>query len=156
MTIHEKNKGTALIGQTLRHFNSLHERILLGKRLYSILFSDRRRLEKIVYWATSVPHTGSRIDYWPHLFKDLKQTVPGFLYKLRIKNCQLRPGIPPIYSPRLTYAWKDVDQKDAETGDWFKDWNVIEYLSEQNNDVNGEIMGEYCETLEKIELGHFR
>ncbi len=31
---------TILIGDTMKHFTSLHERILLGKRLYTLLFHD--------------------------------------------------------------------------------------------------------------------
>ncbi|MET3698988.1 uncharacterized protein DUF2515 [Bacillus oleivorans] len=150
---HRKNETkAALIGQTLRHFSSLHERILLGKRLYSLLFDNKRRLQKIVNWAASHPHTGSRKDYWPHLFHDVRESLPGFLYKKRIRNCQLRKGERPIYSPKLIYAWKDVAHTEAEIGDWFNDWRVIHYLIRENCETDGEIMDEYCETIEKIEL----
>ncbi|HWO75281.1 MAG TPA: DUF2515 domain-containing protein [Bacillus sp. (in: firmicutes)] len=140
-----------LIGQTLHHFSSLHERILLGKRLYSLLFENRKRLQKIVDWAASQPHSGSRKDYWPHLFHDVRESLPGLLYKKRVRNCKLRKG-ERIYSPKLIYAWKDVPHKEAEIGDWFVDWKVIHYLNRQNCEADGEIMDEYCETIEKIEL----
>jgi len=143
---------TVIIGQTLQHFSSLHERILLGKRLYSLLFDHKEQLNKMIAWATSHPHTGSRKDYWPHLFHDIRESLPGFEYKRRIKNCQIREGASPLYSPRLMYAWKDIAHKKAEIGDWFDDWRIIEYLNKQNDKVNGEITSEYCETLEKIEL----
>jgi hypothetical protein len=148
----KEKQQVVLIGQTLHHFSSLHERILLGKRLYSLLFHDKERLSKIVRWAISQPHTGSRKDYWPYLYNDVRDSIPGLLYKRRIKNCQLRKGASPIYSPKLIYVWKDIAHEKAEIGDWFDDWKIIQYLNDQNDEVNGEIKHEYCETLEKIEL----
>ena len=41
---------------------------------------------------------------------------------------------------------------EAEVGDWFTHWSIIDYLKEVNNAIDGEIVGEYCETLEKLEL----
>jgi hypothetical protein len=140
------------IGQTLHHFSSLHERILLGKRLYSLLFHNEERLNKIVSWAKMQPHTGSRKDYWPNIFHDIRETVPGFPYKRRINNCQLRRGASRIYSPKLMYSWKDIEHKKVEIGDWFNDFKIIEYLHKQNDEVDGEVIREYCQTLEKIEL----
>ena len=148
----EQRHKVVFIGQTLHHFSSLHERILLGIRLYSLLFHHKERLKKIINWAKYQPHTGSRKDYWPHIFRDIRVSVPGFLYKRRIKNCELRQGASPIYSPRLMYAWKDIKHKQAEIGDWFDDWKIIHYLNKQNEEVGGEITHEYCETLEKMEL----
>lgn len=147
-----RTKNTVLIGQTLHHFNSLHERILLGKRLYYILFHHKERLMKIINWAKQNPHTGSRKDYWPHLFHNIKISIPGTPYKRRIKNCQLQKGASPISSPILMYAWKDLEHEKAEEGDWFDDWAIAEYLVKPKEEVNGEITHEYCETLEKLEL----
>jgi hypothetical protein len=146
-----ENEQIRLTGQTLHHFGSLHERILLGKRLYHLLFGKKGMLEKTVRWADSHPHTGSRKDYWPHLFNDVKESVPGRPYHRRFKQCQLQKGAARIYSPKLEYAWKNVTHKSAEEGDWFHDWTVVHYLRNQE-DVNGEIMDEYCKTLEKMEL----
>jgi hypothetical protein len=146
-----QNKQVGLIGQTLRHFGSLHERILLGKRLYYLLFQNKGMLEKTVSWAESHPHTGSRKDYFPHLFNNVKEIVPGRPYRRRLKGCQLRKGAARIYSPKLEYAWKNVSHQSAEIGDWFHDWNVVQYLGKQE-EVNGEIIDEYCKTLEKMEL----
>jgi hypothetical protein len=147
-----EKRSIGLIGQTLHHFGSLHERILLGKRLYSLLFHKKDMLDKVVRWAASCPHTGSRKDYWPHLFNDVYESVPGSPYKRRIKNCQIQLGVPRIYSPRLEYAWKNVTHEEAEIGDWFDDWTVTDYFNKQEEEINGEIADEYCETLEKMEL----
>jgi hypothetical protein len=147
-----KSNKIMLMGQTLNQFDSLHERIMLGKRLYSLLFSNEQILIASKKWALKHPHTGSRKDYWPHLFNDVKEYAPGNFYMRRLKKCQLRKGMARIYSPRLDFAWKNVDHGPAEKGDWFDDWRVIDYLLEDTQKIDGEIVHEYCETLEKLEL----
>ncbi|ADU94370.1 DUF2515 domain-containing protein [Geobacillus sp. Y412MC52] len=144
--------GTSLIGQTLHQFESLHERILLGKRLYAILFDDSETLEKIVHWASSHPHTGSRKDYWAHLFNDVCESFPREPYRRRIRDCRIVPGAPRLYSPQLRHAWKNVVHESAEPGDWFTTPHVVRYLVKMEQSVNGEIVDAYCETLEKMEL----
>jgi hypothetical protein len=140
-----------LVGQTIDHFASLHERILLGKRLYQLLFCDGN-LDSIFNWAKNNPHTGSRKDFWPSLFNDINETSPGDSYKRRTEQCKLRPGSSRIYSPKLMNAWDNVDHRRAEIGDWYSDWKALYYLQPDDQVVNGEIRDEYCETLEKIEL----
>lgn len=96
-----------------------------------------------IHWAF-LGHMVSRNGGWN--MTDLKGEL------LRIKDCQIQPGVPRIYSPQLLYAWKNVVHEEAERGDWFEDWNVVEYLAESNEQINGEITNAYCETLEKMEL----
>jgi hypothetical protein len=141
-----------LIGKTVHHFDSLHERILLGKRLYRILFQDKTRMEEVREWAKKHPHTGSRKDYWPHIYNNTNEGVPGFPYQLRLQSCQLRPGANKIYSPSLQTAWKNVQNEEAEIGDWFHDWNIADYFMEENEILDGEIKNDYCKTLEMLEL----
>lgn len=141
-----------LIGLTLHRFSSLHERIMLGKRLYNLLFADYGQMNKILRWAVDQPHTGSRKDYWRDVFNDVNEGLPGVSFSRRLKNCQLKNGAHRLYSPRLEYAWKNVEHSEAETGDWFKDWTVVNYLQEELEITNGEIENEYCETMEKLEL----
>ncbi|MBS4207873.1 DUF2515 family protein [Bacillus sp. FJAT-50079] len=140
------------IGLTLHRFGSLHERIMLGKRLYRLLFQDPEQKERILRWAITHPHTGSRKDYWKNLFNDVNEGVPGVSLKRRLKDCQLKKGAPKIYSPRLEYAWANVAHPAAEVGDWYTDWPIVHYLIEDNESINGEIVGDYCETLENLEL----
>ena len=78
-----------LAGQTLHQFQSLHERILLGKRLYAILFKNK---DQFVKWAKEHPHTGSRKDYWPHLFNNVNEGIPGIPYQFRLNACKLKWG----------------------------------------------------------------
>jgi hypothetical protein len=147
-----ENNVLRLAGQTLHQFDSVHERILLGKRLYAVLFNDKERLINAEKWAKKNPHTGSRKDYWPQIFNNVHEGIPGKTYQLRLKSCTLRPGAGRIYSPSLENAWKNVKQFEAEKGDWFSDFSVLEYFSELEEAVNGEIENEYCKTLERLEL----
>ncbi|WP_242144593.1 MULTISPECIES: DUF2515 domain-containing protein [unclassified Bacillus cereus group] len=146
------HKKTLLLGDTMKHFTSLHERIMLGKRLYTLLFHNKQRLAKIITWAHNHPHTGSRKDYWPHLFSNVNESFYRKLYRRRIKKCQLRKGAHRVYSPELLYAWQNVTHTEAEKGDWFTDWRIVNYLIDKGEPNNGEIMDDYCKTLKKIEL----
>ncbi|MFP7736813.1 DUF2515 family protein [Priestia aryabhattai] len=148
---HTKQK-ILLFGDTITHFTSLHERILLGKRLYSLLFRNESTLLKVINWAYDHPHTGSRRDYCPHLFSDINESLSRDFYKRRTKKCKLRKDANRLYSPSLIYAWKDFNHEEAEKGDWFDDWYIVDYLIDKGENTNGEIYDEYCKTLEKIEL----
>ncbi|WP_413309750.1 DUF2515 family protein [Bacillus sp. 1P10SD] len=141
-----------LLGHTLHQFESLNERILLGKRLYSLLFRNEQTLNQTVEWAKNHPHTGSRKDYWPHIFNNVNEGIPGFAYQLRLKSCQLKSKERKIYSPSLENSWKNVNHEESEKGDWFTDWRVVDYLTEKDEMINGEIKDEYCKTLERLEL----
>ncbi len=144
--------GGKLKGQTVHQFESLHERILLGKRLYSVLFRNQDFYKQILEWAKRNPHTGSRKDYWPHIFNNVNEGIPGFNYPIRLKSCRLRKGARRIYSPSLENAWKNVSQEQAEKGDWFEDLRIVDYLEVSHEIIDGEIWNEYCKTLERLEI----
>ncbi|ULT59822.1 DUF2515 domain-containing protein [Neobacillus drentensis] len=147
----EKEEKTSLAGATSRYFTSLHERILFGKKLYSLLFGRENILAGVLKWAHDHPHTGSRKDYWPDLYNDVNESFPRSLYKRRVKNCMLRKGALRLYSPPLKYAWPNTPHEEAESGDWFEDWHVLDYIHEEVS-LNGEILPNYCKTIETIEL----
>ena len=149
---YEKKREISLKGQTLSNFDQLPERIFLGKKLYKILFQNKDLLGNTIKWANSHPHTGSRRDYWPHLFHHIKEGLPSPVYLRRIKSCRIKPGSERLYSPELAYVWREVVHPKAERGDWFGDWRVTEYLIDQDEFIDGEIINEYCKTLEKLEL----
>ncbi|MDY0406754.1 DUF2515 family protein [Virgibacillus sp. 179-BFC.A HS] len=144
-------KEVKMIGQTIQQFGSLSDRILLGKRLYQILF-DPENYPSIYRWATLHKHTGSRKDFWPQLFNDINEADPWDSYQRRIKDCRLKPGAPKLYSPILSHAWDHVEQKKAEIGEWYANWKVIHYLNRDDSKTNGDIYHEYCKTLERIEI----
>ncbi|MCM3571477.1 DUF2515 family protein [Neobacillus mesonae] len=141
----------SLVGTTSHQFTSLHERILVGKNLYSLLFQREEILAGAVKWAHECPHTGSRKDYWPDLFNDVNESFPRSLYKPRVKNCLLRKGANRLYSPPLKYAWPDAAHEETTSEDWFEDCHVLDYIKKEVS-FNGEILNNYCKTLEKIEL----
>lgn len=142
---------TGIVGKSLHHFDSVHQRILLGKNLYKLLFADQKKHKQILLWATTHKHTGSREDYFPSLFHHIKEAVPGRYYS-RTENCKLKNKAPKLYSPKLEYAWKNIRHKKAEKGDWFSNWKVIYLLRRDNEATNGDIFKEYCEALERIEF----
>jgi hypothetical protein len=145
------SKIPSLIGKTVNHFASLEERIMLGKQLYHMLFIEEN-LKDVFRWAKGCSHTGSRKDYWPHLFSTLKKSNPNESYMSRVSNCQLKKGKKQLYSPSLTDAWKNVHHEKAEVEDWFEDWKVIHYLSMEKQLGQSNITENYCYTLEKLEL----
>ena len=110
------------------------------------------RLKMTEIWATSHPHSGSRKDYWPHIFNDINEGVPGKVLKPRIRSCKIVPGSFRIYSPKLAFAWKNREHKQTENADWFQNWNVVKYLTDSGENIDGEIENDYCKTLERLEF----
>ncbi|MEC2501873.1 DUF2515 family protein, partial [Bacillus cereus] len=58
----DKKQKVLLFGDTMKHFTSLHERILIGKRLYSLLFRYTTDLSKKIIRAQKHTLTGSSKD----------------------------------------------------------------------------------------------
>ncbi|MCA0982844.1 DUF2515 domain-containing protein [Halobacillus yeomjeoni] len=143
-------KKTKLVGDTVHHFSSLHDRISIGIVLYKLLFSEK--LEAIVSWAGDHPHTGSRKDYWPEVFNDVKETLPG---ESAEKPCKMGAGAPRIFSPTLEKAWEDWTHQSAKPGDWFKDMKVFPYFKKDGKGHTGDIEEHYCDTIEKLEFAVF-
>lgn len=138
-----------LVGKIVRDFTSLKERISIGKRLYSTLFDQPECLEAVSDWALTQVHTGSRKDYWPNLFNDVRESLPGRLYNPQIKECELKDGVPKLYSPQLRYAWKDVEHKPAGEYDWFQEDLPIDQSPDSVEAVEN-ITQPYCKSLEKL------
>ncbi|TCP57648.1 uncharacterized protein DUF2515 [Tumebacillus sp. BK434] len=145
---------TELAGCVVDTFLSLTERIDTGRRLYAILFGRPDVHQGVIAFAKSTPHTGSRADYWPHLYTD--QAPAGGTkrkrYYPRVDGAVLRPGAKPIYSPRLTDVWPDVADPEASGGD---DWCLVPDAAEQlytaKPDSSYKITALYCNTLRLVE-----
>jgi len=143
-----------LVGITVHDFPSVEHRIQVGKTLYHLLFGDQERFSKILMWAKAVPHTGSRANYWPHVFSTVKQTPESYTktYEERLKGAFLLPGKPKIYSPTLSAAWKNTEHPPADGVDWYRDRKWIEYLNP------GELLPtiteeDYVDALHRVEIG---
>lgn len=141
-----------VVGDTVHHFSSLSDRIRTGKILYQLLYSVESRYHSILDWAKTHAHTGSRGDYWPHIFHDVKETIPGAAHQPQARPCDPEGKSPRIYSPKLLQVWEDWIHNKAETGDWFKDMKVIRHFKDPLKHHKGDIIDNYCETIEKLEL----
>lgn len=141
-----------LIGDTVSHFAARSERIALGKRLYVRLFINPGRLEAVREWASTHPHTGSRKDYWPHLFHDVRESVPGKPYQKKLENCQLKSGSARFYSPVLRRVWGRISHNLPSGEDWYRSPRMLGQLHLEEEQGAGEMEQAYCKTLEMIEL----
>ncbi|UOR13259.1 DUF2515 domain-containing protein [Halobacillus amylolyticus] len=145
-------KKTKLVGGTVHHFSSVKDRIILGKGLYDLLFSVQSRLAQTIEWTKSHPHTGSRKDFWPQLFNDVKETAPGQKHELQSSPCSLKPETQRIYSPALTDSWRDWPHLDAESGDWYRNKKMLHFLKKPVKILSGDIQDSYCKSIEEMEL----
>lgn len=118
-----------LAGLILENFANLAERIALGKSLYALLFGVPEVLQGVLRFAASTPHTGSRADYWPHLYSPIQKAPPDYLYQERLDGCFLKKGSSPLYSPTLETVWPDRPLMPVEPGDWLQDFEApMEHL----------------------------
>jgi len=151
------NDKLRLAGLILENFSRLSERIEFGKKLYAILFGIPVVSEGAVSFAAARRHTGSRSDYWPHLFAPIRHAppVPRGQLKEWLDGCSLRPGASPLYSPRLCDVWKDRPAGEIEPGDWFgRDTaeDAVSYLASVEPPFSFDMTHEYCFGLNKLEL----
>ncbi|KRF09727.1 hypothetical protein ASG89_16065 [Paenibacillus sp. Soil766] len=142
-----------LAGLILENFKNLTERIEFGKTLYAILFGVPSVLQGVLTFASSTPHTGSRSDYWPHLFAPIRKTPPDLKYQERLDGCNLKEGAAQFYSPPLRSAWPDRQLAPVERGDWFTNVEEpIKHIRSISAPVNYDLTQDMCLGLSKIEL----
>ncbi|WP_068773917.1 DUF2515 family protein [Paenibacillus sp. FJAT-26967] len=140
-----------LAGAILEDFSDLRERIQFGKTLYGILFGIPAVYEGVLRFA-GYPHTGSRSDYWPHLFTNAQEEPPSIATRLnKISGCELVPGASPLYSPRLSGAWDDVPLAPVVPGDWFHTADVLRFISDIAVPDLFEMSAESCFGLHKVQ-----
>ncbi|MEK8132455.1 DUF2515 family protein [Paenibacillus filicis] len=121
-----------LAGLALESFSSLNERIEIGKQLYAMLFAIPEVHRGAVSFAITRTHSGSRADYWPHMFTSSRQGPPPKRGQLREKldGIRLQAGAARLYSPTLDAAWPDHPVAPPEPGDWFRDFSALDYLQD--------------------------
>ncbi|UHA74616.1 DUF2515 family protein [Paenibacillus sp. 481] len=116
-TLHEhRAHKIGLSGLTLENFKNIDERIELGKSLYALLFCTPDIHAGVLRFIQTVPHSGSRADYWPAQF-----TVDG------TPSATTRSG--QVYSPKLQDVWEDQLHPPLEQGDWFIDDRMLKHLT---------------------------
>jgi hypothetical protein len=141
-----------LAGLVLEHFTDLEERIEFGKTLYAILFGVPEVRKGAIRFASSTAHTGSRADYWPHLFSKTMHHPPDVPYSRKLDGCRLLPGQQPVYSPVLAHAWPDHAMEPPEADDWFCDSDALRYFETPELPASFEWTNEFGFALQKIEL----
>ncbi|WNR45624.1 DUF2515 family protein [Paenibacillus roseipurpureus] len=142
-----------VMGLILERFTNLSERIAFGKSLYAILFGAPGVLQGAVAFASTTPHTGSRADYWPHLFAPIRKTPPDRKYQERLDGYSLKVGATPIYSPTLQAAWPDKPLDPVEHGEWFSNTKEpLAHLQSITVPHEYDLSQDMCLGLSKIEL----
>lgn len=141
-----------LAGIEVDTFLPLVERIDMGRRLYAILFKNQEVHDGALRWAKETPHTGSRADYWPHLYGKKRKGLPSKRYHPRLDGCALRRRAHPIYSPVLADAWPDVVNPAPAGGqDWCEGTESASELYGTRSPHSFQIGQVVCRTLNLIE-----
>jgi len=130
---HPTDRRFQLVGMNVHDFPEIDQRIAIGKTLYKLLYQDPKRLDSIRQFAFRIPHTGSRADYWPHLFTPIERVESDSeekAYLLRLHKDSLRDGAPKLYSPFLHKAWPDPTHDPADGVDWYRDPRWLSVVDE--------------------------
>ncbi len=117
-----------LCGLAVHRFGSVEQRINVGKALYKLLTEDPERFSQIKDWACTHPHTGSRADFWPHLFTTEHTIEQVSSYREKLAGSNLIDPVRKIYSPPLAAAWADAEHPPADGVDWFRDVKWLDSL----------------------------
>lgn len=146
-------RSEGLAGLVIEDFTDLRERIAFGKKLYSILFAVPGIARGARDFAGGKPHSGSREDYWPHLFASVRKDIPSASYTTKLEGAKLRPGAEPFYSPKLEHSWKDVPFHRVERYDWqTSSKDAFDWFETLHAPASFEITNEYGFSLNKLEL----
>jgi hypothetical protein len=141
-----------LAGFTLSEFSNLEDRINMGKKLYVILFGIKDVYEGALHFAEGTPHSGSRADFWPHIYTGIPNHSDNKILKERLIGCKLKKHASPFYSPELEQVWKNYPLLAPEKFDWFTDLSAIEFLQSVETPSSFDITNSFCLGLKKIEL----
>ncbi|WP_373230269.1 DUF2515 family protein [Cohnella sp.] len=123
------NRGNPmrLAGRVLENFEDLQERIGFGKSLYGMLFGYPAVLERVIAFCERVMHTGSRADYWPHCFTFTCKQITGGKPMRAEHAAGLLSSL--WFSPMLSEAWPDRPIVPATEGDWYRDTDVLAFMT---------------------------
>lgn len=122
------NGKTRLMGLTVSHFAPLEKRIELGKRLYGMLYESDAIFSQVEKFAKDVKHSGSRADYWPHVFSTTNQPSR-------------------VLSPLLTRAWENCSHAITRE-DWYSQGNcTAKFFADINPAQKLDITERYAFTI---------
>ncbi|CAM4393149.1 DUF2515 family protein [Paenibacillus macerans] len=140
-----------LAGRVVSDFGSLPARIALGKSLYAMLMGYRAVRCGAERFAASVPHSGSRADYWPDLFTANKEeALTAARQASELLQSETLPAGERLYSPKLLSAWGDTPYEPISREDWLKDHSALDGISAPKRpflcDISREHRGGILET----------
>ncbi|SDF14070.1 Protein of unknown function [Fontibacillus panacisegetis] len=144
-----------LAGRVVSDFGSLTARIALGKNLYAMLMGLRAVRSGAQRFAESVPHTGSREDYWPEFFTaNVKEALTPSLQGAELLKGETLPPGERLYSPKLLDAWGDTPYEPITREDWLKDWGALDGISPPQSPYLCDISREHRLGILKTALAH--
>lgn len=144
-----------LAGRVVSDFGSLPDRIALGKSLYAMLMGLRAVRSGAERFAASVPHSGSRADYWPELFTaNSKEALTSAMQgSVLLEGETLPPGMR-LFSPKLLDAWGDTPYEPISREDWLKDHSALDGISAPQPPYLCDISREHRGGILKAALAH--
>jgi hypothetical protein len=122
-----------LTGITVRDFSDVSHRIEVGKALYGMLFYRKPLFQHVYHFARQTKHSGSRADFWPHVFSTEK-TNEGMH----------------LYSPRLYDAWPAIIHRFPDRRDWFCDMSIVQEIETIPFMTNPDMTRHYERNLETL------
>lgn len=144
-----------LAGRVVSDFSSLSSRIALGKSLYAMLMGLRAVRCGAERFAVSVPHTGSRADYWPELFTaNIQEALTSPLQGSELLKSETLPPGKRLYSPKLLDAWGDTPYEPIPQEDWLKDWGALDGISAPQSPYLCDISREHRLGILKTAIAH--
>ncbi|MCW3795581.1 DUF2515 domain-containing protein [Paenibacillus sp. LS1] len=148
-------KEAGLAGRVIEHFGKLDERILFGKGLYALLFGVEQVHTQVLEFARSVPHRGSRAEYWPGLFTHHEDEAGDHtLYAQELLNEEWLPEGQRLYSPELLDVWADTPYEPITRQDWLQTRDCLGYLTVPRRPWLFEMSHEHRYGMLKTALAH--
>ncbi|MNX16241.1 hypothetical protein D3C86_461040 [compost metagenome] len=144
-----------LAGRILGDFSSLTARITFGKSLYALLFGLTSLRKGSEAFASRIPHTGSRADYWPGLFTPNKEEAltTGLEGAELLEQGSLPPG-KRLFAPKLLDAWGDTSYEPISREDWMQDHSALDGLSKPQQPYLCDISFEHRLGIIKTAFAH--
>ncbi|WP_425464257.1 DUF2515 family protein [Paenibacillus zeisoli] len=144
-----------LAGRILGDFSSLNARITFGKSLYALLFGLTSLRSGTEAFASRIPHTGSRADYWPGLFTPNKEeALSTGLEGTELLEQGNLPAGKRLYAPQLLDAWGDTSYEPISREDWMQDHSALDGLSKPQQPYLCDISFEHRLGIIKTAFAH--
>lgn len=150
----DKKWQIKLAGTVMKDFMDIRERILVGIRLYHILFCIGAVKAGSHRWAQLHKHTASRADYWPDIFSGAA-SVGGLAYQqIQLKGRQLHKHIRGVYSPTLVGAWQEIKHAAPERRDWYTGVASLKFIGTLVDYFPYDMTNKYIFILNKMDLAN--